>query len=91
MRRTRVWCRKAAEFGDAMAQHNIGVMYDEGQGMTQDDVKAFMLFKLAAAQGFDPSTKAHNIVAAQMTPADISKAERFARECVEKNYKGCGF
>jgi hypothetical protein len=50
-----------------------------------------MLFKLAAAQGFDQSAKALDVFAGQMTPADISKAERLARECAEKNYKGCGF
>ena len=37
----------------------------------------------------------HNIaleeemVAERMTPADISKAQQLARECVAKNYEGC--
>jgi hypothetical protein len=30
-------------------------------------------------------------LADQMTPSEISQAERLARECAEKNYKSCGF
>ena len=85
------WYRKAAEQGYAKAQYNLGRMYNQGNGVPQSDVNALMLFELAAAQGYDKSAKIRQTIAAQMTPADISKAERLALECAEKNYKGCGF
>ena len=34
-----------------MAQHNLGVMYDKGEGVPEDYVKAYAWFNLAAAQG----------------------------------------
>ena len=30
-----------------------------------------------------------DMVAKEMTPADISAAQKLARECVKKNYKDC--
>jgi TPR repeat protein len=85
------WYRKAAEQGYAKAQYNLGQMYNQGNGVPQNDVNALMLFELAAAQGYDKSAKIRQTIAAKMTPAGISKAERLAHECAEKNYKGCGF
>jgi TPR repeat protein len=41
-----------AELGDAEAQFNIGVMYDEGAGVQQDLAKAAEWYKKAAEQGF---------------------------------------
>ena len=40
-----------AEQGDADAQTNLGVMYDNGQGVPQDDKTAVKWFTLAAEQG----------------------------------------
>jgi len=44
--------RPLAAQGDARAQYNLGVMYDNGQGVTQDYKEAVRLYGLAAAQGF---------------------------------------
>jgi TPR repeat protein len=41
-----------AELGDAEAQFNMGVMYDEGAGVQQDLAKAAEWYKKAAEQGF---------------------------------------
>ena len=40
-----------AEQGDADAQFNLGVMYDEGDGVPQDYKEAFKWYRLAAEQG----------------------------------------
>jgi TPR repeat protein len=40
-----------AEQGVALAQYNLGVMYDNGRGVPQDDAKAFYWFTKAAEQG----------------------------------------
>ena len=44
---------------------------------------------LGASNGNENGAKLRDLVAKKMTPADISKAQRLARECVKKNYKGC--
>ena len=40
-----------AKQGYADAQHNLGVMYHQGQGVPQDDKTAVKWYKLAAEQG----------------------------------------
>ena len=65
-------------------------MYAKGQGVLQDYVYAHMWFNIAASSGKSKSaSKNRDIIAKQMTPADISAAQKLARECVAKNYKGC--
>lgn len=40
-----------AEQGDAVSQFNLGLMYDTGEGVTQDYQEAVRWYRLAAAQG----------------------------------------
>ncbi len=47
----KIW-RKAADQGNAPAQHNLGVMYDTGLGVAQDYAQAAQWFRKAADQGF---------------------------------------
>ena len=42
---------KQAAQGNAWAQHNLGVLYDNGRGVLQDYVKARGWYEKAAAQG----------------------------------------
>ena len=42
---------QAAEQGNATAQYNLGVMYDNGQGVRQDDAQAVQWYRKAAEQG----------------------------------------
>ncbi len=79
------WYRKAAEQGDAVAQGNLGLMYHNGQGVTQDYAQAHMWFDLAASrfppgEMRDKAVKNRDIVAKMMTPAQISEAQKLARE-----------
>ncbi len=79
------WYRKAAEQGKASAQNNLGVMYSKGQGVPQDYVQAHMWYNLAASRpspgvDLDQSVKHRDIVAKMMTPAQISEAQKLARE-----------
>ena len=41
-----------AKQGDTDAQFNLGIMYDNGQGVPQDDKIAVKWYRLAAEQGF---------------------------------------
>ncbi len=78
------WYRKAAEQGHARAQNNLGVMHQYGHGVPQDYVQAHMWLSLAAAQGVEKAAKNRNVVAKLMTPAEISKARKMAREWMPK-------
>ena len=43
--------RLAADQGLAGAQHNLGLMYDNGEGVPEDDAEAVRWLRLAADQG----------------------------------------
>ena len=43
---------QAAEQGDAKAQNDLGLMYLEGRGVTQDETEAANWFRKAAEQGY---------------------------------------
>ncbi len=73
-------------FADAM--FGLGVMYDNGQGVPQNYVQAHKWFNLAATQGDKDAVKNRDIVAKKMTPADISKAQKLARQWWAKHGKG---
>ena len=63
-----------------MAQLNLGDMYEKGQGVPQDYVLAHMWLNLAAAQGIEIAGEIRNLLAKNMTPAQIAKAQRLARQ-----------
>ncbi len=79
------WYRKSAEQGIAEAQNWLAFMYDNGQGVPQDYVQAQKWYNLAASR-FPPgeprdiAVKNRDHVAKKMTPAQISEAQRLARE-----------
>ncbi len=80
----REW-RTLAKQGNANAQLLLGVMYDIGLGVRQDDAQAHIWFNLAASryppgEDRDHSVKNRDIVAKRMTPAQISEAQKLARE-----------
>jgi hypothetical protein len=74
------WYRKAAEQGDADAQFGLGVMYTEDRGVPQDYVRAHMWFNLAATKGDKDVVKNRDIVARNMSPAEIARAQELARD-----------
>ena len=79
------WWRKAAEQGHATAQYNLGVAYHNGEGVPQNYAQAHMWHNLAASrfppgEDRDKVVKNRDHVAKKMTPAQISEAQKLARE-----------
>ena len=72
--------RPLAEQGDANAQYNLGVFYDNGLGVPQDKVRAHMWFSLSAAQGRDGAAAFRDLIARRMTPAQIAEAQKLMRD-----------
>jgi len=83
------WYRLAAEQGDASAQNNLGAMYGLGTGVINDYIYAHMWGNIAASNGNENGAKVRDLVAKQMTPSQLEKAQDLARECVRKKYKEC--
>lgn len=77
------WYLKAATRGHPLAQYNLGVLYHLGEGVTKDDIQAFAWFSVAHSRGFD-ATEALKVTEALIAPDERQKAERLARELVER-------
>ena len=73
------WYRLAAEQGLAEAQLNLGVNYGLGRGVPQDYVLAHMWHNLAGSNGNEIAIKMRNILAKEMTPQQLEKAQEMAR------------
>ena len=80
--------RLKAEQGDAEAQFNLGVMYDDGRGVPQDYIQAHMWYNLSASNRTgdkrDIAVSDRDRVAEKMPPEDISEAQRLASEWQSK-------
>ena len=48
-----------------------------------------MWANIAASNGHEGGGELRDMVAKEMAPAQIEKAQELARECVRKEYKGC--
>ena len=83
---------KSAEKGDANAQYNIGLFYNNGKGVKQDYFKAFEWFMKAAKQGY---FKAQYYVGVYYNNGkgvrqDKSMAKKwFGKACDNRSQMGC--
>ena len=83
------WYTLASEQEHAKAQYNLGVMYALGEGVIKDYVYAHMWGNIASMNGNDKGETLRGYVAEKMTSSQIEEAQRLARKCIKKNYKGC--
>ena len=74
------WYRKLADQGNKDAEFRLGEMYRNGTGVPLDYVSAHMWFNLAAGSGHLRASMARDELALKMTPGQIAKAQRLARE-----------
>ena len=83
------WYTKAAEQGHAQGQQRLGNMYLKGTGVLIDNRRAYMWYNLGSYNGAEKAGENKDIIAKQMTPADISKAQDMSSACLESNYTDC--
>ena len=72
-------CRRLGDQGLAFAQFNLGVMYDNGQGVLQDYTEAVTWFRKAADQGHAPAQADLGVMYAhgQGVPQDYVQAHKW--------------
>ena len=70
--------------GHADAQPLLGCMYAKGYGVPVNNVRAYMWWSLAKAQGHEKAAGNFDIVMKRMTPAQIAKAQELAIEMWKK-------
>jgi TPR repeat protein len=83
------WYRLAAVAGYAAAQNTLGFQYAAGHGVPRNFIRAYMWFDIAFTSGEPLCSRNRDSVARQMTPQQIAEAQKWARECQERDLKGC--
>ena len=78
------WYRLAAAQGNAEAQYNLRLRYEQEQAVLQDNVRAHMWYSFNAN---DKSQKKRTDT--KMTSAQIEQAQVIARRCQASNFKNC--
>ena len=74
-------CLAAAAQGDTSAYYDLGVAYSTGShGVHCDLVEAHKWFNLAAVAGHSEAALCRADISDEMTPREISEAQRRARE-----------
>jgi uncharacterized protein len=74
------WFRQAAEQGVAAAQNDLGVMYASGKGVPKNVILAYMWASLSFVRDNTISSAFRDLLAREMTPAQIAEAQKLARE-----------
>lgn len=74
------WFRLAANQGEALAQTKLAILYDDGDGVPKDKVQAYKWLSLAATNGDKPAPMLRDLLAKEMTPAQIAEAKKLASE-----------
>tara|TARA_E500000178_G_scaffold339683_1_gene381452 strand:+ start:534 stop:881 length:348 start_codon:yes stop_codon:yes gene_type:complete len=83
--------QKDAESGAAIGQLKIGRAYHTGEGVTQDNLYAYMWISLAVKQGLGATAEESlRMISADMTSSEIEEAKKLAIICKnEKGYRDC--
>ena len=81
--------RRLAEQGHARAQSNLGFMYDNGDGVPQNNLRAYVWFSVAAAQGHENARTNRDIVSDELTPEQLARGQETATRCFESDYQDC--
>ena len=63
-------------------------MYAKGEGVPQDDVRAYAWLNLAAAQGHADAVKAREIVRGGMTTSQVAEGQQLARTLAAEIERG---
>ena len=80
---------QAAQAGHAKAQYNLALKYFTGEGVKRSNIRAHMWANIARANDVPRSKKLIDVIVREMTPQQISNAQRRARKCSEKDLSGC--
>ena len=59
-------------------------MYGNGEGVPKDNVNAYAWYNVGSANGYDGASKNRDLIAKEMTPEQIAKAQELSKVWFEK-------
>jgi TPR repeat protein len=81
------WFRKAAEQNHPVAQSNLGVCYERGDGVGKYEVESYKWYLLAAAQGDRKGKLNASTLEMMLSPEEISDGKRRAQAWLTQRQK----
>jgi len=79
------YLRLGANQGNDLAQRRLGQMYERGEGVQQDYIKAYMWYSLGTGKGVEAGARLRDALAKKMDPEQIAEAQKLAREWKPKS------
>jgi TPR repeat protein len=64
-------------------------MYANGDGVPQNNVRGYIWWSVAAAQGEEDAKRNRDIVAKRLTPDQLTQAQQIATRCIDSGYQDC--
>ena len=64
-------------------------MYANGRGVPQNNVRAYMWWSVAAAQGNENARANRDRIADELTPETLARGQDMATRCFESDYQDC--
>jgi|TARA_B100000959_G_scaffold268975_1_gene314235 TPR repeat protein len=64
-------------------------MYANGRGVPQNNVRAYVWWSVAAAQGHEDARGNRDIVSDELTPEQLARGQDMATRCFESDYQDC--
>ena len=83
------WYKLSAEQGDAWGLLYMGSIYRDGHGVVKDKIKAHSWYNLSVTKGSKLGYLWRDDLAKSMTLQQINDAQKLARDCQAKQFKGC--
>ena len=83
------WYKLSAEQGEEWGLVYLARMYSDGNGVARDNLKAHSLYNMAVAKGSRLGSLWRDDLAKIMSPQQINDAQKLARDCQAKQFKGC--
>jgi TPR repeat protein len=71
--------RAAAQQGQADAQYELGILYEFGYNFPDHAIDAYVWYSRAADQGNAAAAKRRDLLKAQLSPAELQRAQREAQ------------
>lgn len=78
-----------ADQGNAAAQNNLGRMYDTGEGVPENNIRAYVWLSMAKTKGNAVAADYIDRIKTEMTPQQIADGQALAAQCYESDCKDC--
>jgi TPR repeat protein len=85
--------RSLAEQGDPIAQYNLGIMYDRGTGVLENDAEALKWYRLAADQNYSSAELNLGLLyyEGRGVPKNLDEAVKWYRRAADKGVSEAQF